>query len=55
MLADLKGPAKKDVATWTNSNARPRTQHLLQLIASLETATTPINVYVTAAEDRVKR
>ena len=54
-LAELRGPAKKDFATWTNSNAGPPTQHLFQLIASLETAATSINVCVAAAEDRVKR
>ena len=33
----------------------PRTEHVLRLIANLENAATPINVYVTAAEGRVKR
>ena len=49
------GPTKKDVANWTTSNARPRTEHVLRLIANHENAATSINVYVTAAEDRVKR
>ena len=55
VLVELKGPMKKDIANWTLSNARARTEHILRLISSLEHAATSINVHVTAAEERSKR
>ena len=53
ILTELKGPAKKDVGTWTGTSAPARTDELLRLIARLDNAATPINVHVTGAEERV--
>ena len=54
-LAELKGPAQKDVAAWTTSSAAARAEEFVNLIGRLDDAATCRSAHVTGVEDRAER